>query len=94
MAKKKNYQYGDPEINKVSLGRLQKKIIQELELASEFRKASKQLLKSGSNREQVKKKAQAYAQRASFFQRRAEADNNYRKDYQKSLNKVSKRYGD
>ena len=29
-----------------------------------------------------------------FFQRRAEADNNYRKDYQKSLNKVSKRYGE
>ena len=92
--KKKNYQYGDPKVNEVALGRLQKKIIQELALASEFRKASKQLLNSGSNREEVKRKAQAYAQRSSFFQRRAEADNNYRKDYQKSLNKVSKRYGD
>lgn len=92
--KKKNYQYGDPEVNEVALGRLQKKIIQELALASEFRKASKQLLNSGSNREEVKRKAQAYAKRSSFFQRRAEADNNYRKDYQKSLNKVSKRYGD
>jgi hypothetical protein len=92
--KKKNYQYGDPEVNEVALGKLQKKIIQELALASEFRKASKQLLNSGSNREEVKRKAQAYAQRSSFFQRRAEADNNYRKDYQKSLNKVSKRYGD
>jgi len=94
MAEKKNYQYGDPEVNKVALDRLQKKIVKELALASEFRKASKQLLKSGSNRENVKRKAQAYAQRSSFFQRRAEADNNYRKDYQKSLNKVSKRYGE
>jgi len=49
MVEKKNYQYGDPEVNKVALARLQKKIVKELALASEFRKASKQLLKSGSS---------------------------------------------
>ncbi len=94
MAKKKNYSYGDPEKNKQLEKQLQNSIVKELALASEFRKASKQLLNQGSARPEVLKKAKAYAKRSTFFQRRAEANNEYRKAYQASLNQVSKRYGE
>mgnify|MGYP001171830158 FL=1 len=71
-----------------------KRIIQELRVADEMRKASKQLLASGTARENSLRQAKRYARLSNELSMRADAYLSALKPLRKKYSSISKRYGE
>lgn len=71
-----------------------KRIIQELRVADEMRKASKQLLASGTARESSLRQAKRYARMSNELSMRADAYLSALKPLKKKYSSISKRYGE
>ena len=71
-----------------------KRIIQELRVADEMRKASKQLLGMNTSRPEVLRRAKRYAKLSNELSMRADTRLKDLRAAQKARDKYSKRYGD
>jgi hypothetical protein len=69
-------------------------ILQELKIADEMRKASKQLLGMNTSRPEVLRRAKRYAKLSNEMSMRADTRLKDLRAAQKARNRYSKRYGD
>jgi hypothetical protein len=73
---------------------IKKRIIKELRVADEMRKASKQLLATGTARESSLRQAKRYARLSNELSMRADASLSALKSLTKKYSSISKRYGE